>query len=184
VPPVNQLQILCRGIPAIEQDRARLELLVFHRIEEQLVEVVVLGLAVHVRGIPPRVNGVEILIFACAVHEADDSNPPDHTMLVPTVLRSHQLDESGVPFIMDAVIHNEKSVRALGNPLFDQLPELPRQKAFLPQEIIDHVMADVFQVLSQIRTGAVLGRTHQILDMLLFGNHAPRLLFSALKRKS
>jgi hypothetical protein len=39
-------------------------------------------------------------------------------------------------------------------------------------------------MLGQIGTGAVLGRAHQILDILLLGNHDCKMLFSALKRKS
>src|SRR5215475_10076797 len=86
VPPVNQLPILCRGI-----------------------------LAIDIGGIHPIVNRVEVRLFACAVHEADDSDPSYDPMLSTAVLRPHQLDEPRVALIMYAVIHNQKGVWAIVN---------------------------------------------------------------------
>jgi hypothetical protein len=68
--------------------------------------VVVLGLALHVGGIHSIVHRVAVLVFAGAVDEADHANPSDHARLLATVLRSHQLDEAGIPFVMHAIIHN------------------------------------------------------------------------------
>jgi hypothetical protein len=45
-------------------------------------------------------------------------------------------------------------------------------------------MAHLLQVLGQVRTRTVLRAADQLLDVLLLGNHAPNVLFSALKRKS
>jgi hypothetical protein len=52
------------------------------------------------------------------------------------------------------------------------------------QKSIDHVVAHVLQVLGQIRTRTILRRADQLLDVLLLGKHAPKMLFFALKRKS
>src|SRR5262249_61059628 len=81
VVPVKQLQILRRRVPPIEQDRPRFKLLVVDGIDEHLVKVIILSLAVHVRGIHPIVNRVEVLLLACAVDEADDDDPPASTWL-------------------------------------------------------------------------------------------------------
>jgi len=39
-------------------------------------------------------------------------------------------------------------------------------------------------MLGQIRTGAILRRAHQIFDVLLLGNHIPKMILVVLKRKS
>ena len=105
-------------------------------------------------------------------------------MLVATVLRPHQLNEAGIPFILHAIIHNQTGLFAILDPVFDQLPHLPGQEALLVQKIIDHVVAHLLQMLGQIGTRTVLRRAHQILDVLLLGNHTRKMLFFALKRKS
>jgi hypothetical protein len=105
-------------------------------------------------------------------------------MLVATVLSTDQVNEPGVAFIMDAILHHQTGVFAILNPIFDQLPPLAGQEALVVQKIIDHVMAHLLQVLGQLRTRTILGRVDQILDVLLLGNHDPKMLFFALKRKS
>jgi hypothetical protein len=45
-------------------------------------------------------------------------------------------------------------------------------------------MAHALQGLGQLATGAILGRTPQILDILLRGHPTRTMLFSARKRKS
>ena len=85
---------------------------------------------------------------------------------------------------MPALIHTEIGLFALLASLLDQLPHVARHEPLLAEKIVDHLMTHLLQVLSQIRTRAVLRRTDQILDVLLFGNHLRKMLFSATKRKS
>ena len=85
---------------------------------------------------------------------------------------------------MDTIVDNQHGVRAIFNPPFHQFPDLPRQKPFLAQKIVDHIVTHAFQVLGQIRARAVLGRAGQILHILLLGYHRPNMLVFALKRKS
>jgi hypothetical protein len=77
-----------------------------HGVDEHLMEVVVLGLAIHLGGIHPIVNRIEVRVFASAVYQADHTNSPEHAVLIATVLRPYQLDEAGIPFIVHAIIHN------------------------------------------------------------------------------
>jgi hypothetical protein len=44
------------------------------------------GYTVHVRGIDSIVNRVEVLLFAAAVHEANDPDPSHHPMFVTAIL--------------------------------------------------------------------------------------------------
>ena len=76
---------------------------------------------------------------------------------------------------MDTIVDNQHGVRAIFNPPFHQFPDLPRQKPFLAQKIVDHIDS---------RARAVLGRAGQILHILLLGYHRPNMLVFALKRKS
>ena len=181
---VNQLQIFGRRVPPVKQDRPRLDLLLVDSVDEHLVEMIVFSLAIDIRGIDPIINRVEVLVFACTRHQTDDPNPSHDSMLIATVLGAHQLHEPGVGFILHAGIHQEKGVLTIFKPVFDQPPYLPGQEAFLTQKIVDHVMTHALQVFGQVRTGAVLRRTHQILHILLLGNHDRNMLFSSLKRKS
>src|SRR5215813_6512873 len=182
---VNQLQILRGSVPAIEQNGPRLDFFLRPCIHKHLVKVIVFGLAINLRGIYSIVNRVEVLlIFAGTVDKADHANPSDHSMLSATILRADQFDETGIPFVMHAIVHDQKGVFAVLDPVFDQLPYLTGPKSLLAQEIINYVVTDVVQVFSQVCTGTVLGRAHQILDILLLGNHKRRMLLSVLKRKS
>lgn len=52
------------------------------------------------------------------------------------------------------------------------------------QKVIDCVVVHVLQMFDQIGTRAVRGGTHQILNVLLLGNHTGKMLFFTLKRKS
>jgi hypothetical protein len=104
--PVNQLQILGRRVPAIEQERARLDLLLIDRVDKHLMEMIVLRLAVYLWSVHPIVNRIELLVFACAMGQTDDANPPHHTMLIATVLRPYQFDEAGIAFVRHAIVHH------------------------------------------------------------------------------
>jgi hypothetical protein len=105
-------------------------------------------------------------------------------VFVAIILVTDQVNEPGVAFILDAIIHNQTSVFAILNPVSDQLPHLAGQEAFVVEKISDYVVAHVLQVIGQIGARTILGRADQILDVLLLGNHDPKMLFFALKRKS
>src|SRR2546427_12173215 len=182
--PVNQLQILRRGVPALEQERARLDLLLVDRVDKPLLEMVILGLAINVGGRHAIVKRIKIFVLATTVHQTHDPNPPHDSLLVATVLGASQSHEPAIAFSMHAIIHNQTGVFAILNPVLDQLPHFPGHEPLLAQKIIDHVVAHVFQVLGQIGTRTVLRRAYQILDVLLLGNHDRKMLFFALKRKS
>jgi hypothetical protein len=181
---VNQLHVLCRRVPAVKQERTCLEVFTVERVDEHLLKMVVLGLAIHVRGIHPIVNRIEVPVFAGTMHQVDHPDPFDHAMLIAAVLRPHQLNEARIPFVLHAIIHQQKGFVAIRDAVLHQFPHLPGQKAFLVQKIVDYVVAHLLQMLGQIGTRTVLRRTHQILDVLLLGNHTPKMLFLALKRKS
>jgi len=148
------------------------------------VKVLVLALALDLGGIPSIVNGIEVPVFASAVHETDHTTPSNHSVLIATVLGSDQVNEAGIPFVVHAIIHDQTGVCAVLDPVFAQLPYLAGHKPLLPQEIVDHVVAHVLQMLGQRGADAVLGSAHQIFHVLPFGNHDRKMLFSALKRKS
>jgi hypothetical protein len=105
--------------------------------------MVVLGLAIYVRGLHPIIYRIKIRVCARTMHQVHHPKAFDHARLIPTVLRPHQLNETGIPFILDTVIHEEKSVFAILEPVFDQFPHLPGQEAFLVQKVVDHVVTDV-----------------------------------------
>ena len=184
VAPVNQLQVLGRGLPARAQDRARCALLVVERVDKPLLPLLVFSLALHLRGIDPLSNRREVLRFAAALHEADDPHPSHYALLVATVLGAYQLNDPGVTFVRDAVVHHHKGVLAILKPVFAQPPHLPGHKPLLSQPVSDYVRAHVLQVLGQIGTGAVLGGAQQLLHLRFLCKHGRRMLFSALKRKS
>src|SRR5712692_10251416 len=146
--------------------------------------MLVRGLALAAGSRPPRVKRVEVLGFAAAVPQPNDPTPAHPALVVATVLGSPQFANAGVAFVMHAVIDNQKGVRAIVTPVLPQLPYLAGHKPLLAQEIVDHVMAHVFQLLGPRGAGAVLGGAHQILHILLLGTHDRQMLFSAFKRKS
>jgi hypothetical protein len=90
----------------------------------------------------------------------------------------------GIPFILDTIIHQQKAFFAILDAVLRSFPHLSGQEAFLVQKVVDHVVTHILQMLSQIGARTVLGRAHQILDVLLLGNHTGKMLFFALKRKS
>jgi hypothetical protein len=154
------------------------------RVDEHLLTMLILGLALYVRGLHARVNRIKVPVFSGTMHQVHHSDPFEHARLIPTGLRPHQLHEAGIPFILDTILHEDKSVLAILDPVFDQFPHLPRQEAFLVQKIVDHVVTHVLQMVGQLGTRAVLRRAHHILNVLLLGNHTRKMLFFALKRKS
>ena len=92
VAPVNQLQVLGRGLPASAQDRARFALLLGDRVDQPLVQRIGFSLARPVRGIDPLSNRLAVLLFAAARHEADDPKPSHYSLLGATVLGAYHLN--------------------------------------------------------------------------------------------
>mgnify|MGYP003401670904 CR=1 FL=1 len=159
-------------------------MLLVERVEKHFLEMMVLRFPIYVRGIHPIIDRIKVLVLPPTVHQIPHANPFDDSVFVATILSPDQLHEPGVAFILDAIIHNQTGLLTILNPVFDQLPHVAGQEAFIVQKIVDHVVAHVLQVLSQIGARTILGRADQILDVLLLGNHNPKMLFFSLKRKS
>jgi hypothetical protein len=120
-----------------------LEVFKVERVDEHLLKMIILGLAIHVWGVHPIINRIVVCRFPRTMHQVDHPDPFDHAMLIATVLRPHQLNEARIPFILDTVIHEEKSVLTILDPILHQFPHLPRQEAFLVQKVVDHVVTHV-----------------------------------------
>jgi hypothetical protein len=184
LPAVNYLEIFCCRVPSSKQDRARLPLLLVARVDQPLLAMGSLGLAINGGRIPAIVNWLNRFLLAPTVHQTHDPTPPHAPMLIATVLGTDQVNEPGVAFVMHAVLHTQTRLLTIFYPVFDQLPHLSRHEPLVVQTISAHVVAHVFQGLGQVRTRTVLRRAHQIRAVLLLGNHACKMLFFALKRKS
>jgi len=107
-PTVNQLQILGRRVPGIEQNCAGLQLLVVYGVEKHLSKMVVLALMVNVRGVHPIINRVEVAVLAIAVHQIDHPDAFDRAVFRAAILPLHQFDEARVALVLNAVIGDQK----------------------------------------------------------------------------
>ena len=65
---VNQLQVCCRRLPAVTQNRVRLAGLKVEGVNAHLLKVVVRGLALYGRDIPPISNRIKVPIFSATMH--------------------------------------------------------------------------------------------------------------------
>jgi hypothetical protein len=61
---VNDLELLCRGVPAVKPDRARLNLLLVERVDNPLLEMDLLGLALKGGRRHARVTWIKRLLLA------------------------------------------------------------------------------------------------------------------------
>ena len=86
--------------------------------------------------------------------------------------------------IRDALSHPQTGLLTLLTPGFAQLPPFAGPEACGGQNSIAHGVAHVLHVLGPLRTPTILRRPAQRLDVLLLGNHDPKMLFFARKRKS
>jgi len=59
---VNSLESVRRRVPAIKPDRARADRLLGQGMDKHFLEMLVLRLPVHLRGIPPRINRIKVLV--------------------------------------------------------------------------------------------------------------------------
>src|SRR5512143_1881405 len=180
---VNELQVVYRGIPGIEHDSTRLELLVADGPQEHLAKMVVLGLAVPFGGIEAVINRPEVTFGARAMHQVDYPDAFHQPMLIAAVLAFDQLDKLRIPLIVDAVIGQQKRLAMVIDPTSHQLPQLARRQPFALQEVTNRVMADALQVLRQIRASVVVRCAQQVLNILLLGNHTLMLSCCESERK-
>ncbi len=78
--------------------------------------------------------------------------------------------QRAIAFILNAVICNEVSFAAIINQGFSQFPYGMRRMFFTPQIIINRIMTDIVQMISQISTSIVDRSTDHILDIALFSD--------------
>jgi hypothetical protein len=141
---VNYLEILRRGVPPGKQNRARTELVLVQGVATHLLEMGILGLALAVGRIPPRVHRVAGFGLAATLHQTPHPNPFDDPVFVATVRGTDQGKEPGVAFVRHAVIHKQTRLFTICYPVFEQLLHLSRHEPLLVQKISDHVVAHVF----------------------------------------
>ena len=91
-------------------------------------------------------------------------------MRIPTILAFHHFNFLRIAFILNAVIHNEVGFAAVINQGFSQFPYGMRRVFFTPQIIINRIMTDIVQMISQISTSIVDRSTDHILHIALFSD--------------
>ena len=175
-PTVNQLQILGRRVPGIEQNCAGFQLLVVYGLEKHLSKMVVLALVVNVRGVHPIINRVKVSCLAIAVHQIDHPDAFDGLVFRTAILPLHQFDEARVALVLNAVIGDQKGFGAILNPPPHQFPQLMGPQVFLPQKVVDDIVTHPVQMVGQIGAGVIEGRAQQILDIPFLADHA--IMFS------
>jgi hypothetical protein len=110
-----------------------LELRVVDRGDTQRVQMLVLGLALDLRGRDPIINRIAVPLLARAMPQPDDPAASHAARRIAAVLRPHQLAEPRVAFIRPAVVHTQKGLLAIVHPVFHQPPYLAGHKPLLPQ---------------------------------------------------
>jgi hypothetical protein len=105
---MKQLQVLGRGGPAVTQERARGEVLKGARVAEQLRKMVVLGLALSVRGIPPIITRRAVPLLPGPRPQVYHPVPFAPARLLAAVLGPHQFKETGIPVVLPAILPHPK----------------------------------------------------------------------------
>jgi len=76
-----------------------------------------------------------------------------------------------MPFILHAIIDNEKRIARIVNQGLRQLPKVAHGVTFALKVVANSIVTHTLQMRGEVATGVVDGRTHQILDVLLFRDH-------------
>lgn len=180
---MKMLEIVDAGIPGIEQDCSRLDLLMRDRVFKHLHEMLVLGLAILFRGIHPVVNRVE-LASTVGVNQIHHADPFDHPMLIAAPLSLDQLNVPRMLLVLHAVIYDQIRISAVLYPVAHQLPQLARLQLRSRQVVTDLVVADSFKMLSKVGARPVVWCADQVFHILSLVYHGLVASFYDRKRKS
>ena len=90
--PVDELQVLYRGIPVVEQDRLRLDPFVSDGPQEHLAEVILFGFAIIITIKNSVVDGIELLVFPAGMQQIDHADPLNYAMFSTAVLAINEFN--------------------------------------------------------------------------------------------
>jgi len=91
-------------------------------------------------------------------------------MCISTILTLHHFNFLGIAFILNTVIHNQRSFTTVRDQPLRQFPYRMRRVFFTPQIIINRIMTDIVQMISQISTSIVDRSTNDVLHITLLSN--------------
>jgi len=123
VEPLNQLQVVGRGVPGIKEHGLGLDPFVGHGAEQHFTKMLVLGFAIRLGSINAKVNRPEVAILSRTVYQIDHANATDQPMLGAAVLALDQFDKPRVAFVLNTIIDNQKSVGTISEQMLNQFPQ-------------------------------------------------------------
>ena len=165
---VDDFEVTNGGVPSVEKYRPGFELLVGRQTLEHLLKMVVFSLTVVLGAIHSVVDRPEVTVVSRGMHQVDQADPLDCTMLISRVLSLYQLDKIGVLLVLNAVIDNDDRGLRIFDMGCDRSPQLRGREALAPQKVADRVVAQVGLVIGQVRTGVIERRAKQVLYVIFF----------------
>jgi len=141
---MDQFEQLCRGIPAIEEDGFGLDPFGTYGMQEHLTGMLEFGLAILVWSIDAVIDGPKFVRESTAMNQIDDANAADQSMFCSAILPFDEFDETGIPFVLDAIIEDETGIRLIFDLMLDKPPQISGPHPSGSQEIADYIMADIF----------------------------------------
>jgi hypothetical protein len=75
---------------------------------------------------------------------------------------------------LHAVVDKQKGSGRISNHVLRQLPKVTNGVALALKVVGHSILAYTLKVCSKVATGVIDGRTHQILDILLFRDHCQK----------
>ena len=117
------------------------------------------------------IQGRRIARFAAAVHPVDQPDARDHAVRVARVLALSHVDGAAVAFVLHTVVNEQKGLGEVAEQGSHQLAQLINGQCARTQKPVRLVVAHVGQMGRQVRTGIVIGRTEQALDLSGLGQY-------------
>ena len=92
---VDQLQVLHRGVPRVEENRASLNSLIADGADEHLAKMIVLRFTVGFVVVDAIVYWKVIAVRTAGMQQVDDTDTANQTMFGTAILKFDQLDRRG-----------------------------------------------------------------------------------------
>ena len=166
VQPLNQQQNFLRSVPTVHQNCPKRQLFLINAVEQHVLHMVQLGLAVPFRVIDAVVNDPELIDLRIDVDTGDNANALDDFMNIATVLFSNQFDVSGKVLVNHCVIKNQETIGRLNHLPFDTLPHQPGSNFVASQITVRGIVTEFLSMLCKVRQRVIDLTNQQILTVV------------------